>query len=557
MSEIFRNPPSIHNSDVDDSFETEKNGKSSMEKESNVEKFTSLSEVSQSSLSNTQSHSNSLLDETFKYMKAAEELEPLNPKQEKKLRWKLYFTVLAMVMLLDMMLYIDKATLSYSSILGLFDDTHITKNQYNDLNTIFYVGYIVGQIPGHLLLQRFPVGKFVATSTALWTIIIFLHCTAYNFGGLMALRFFLGVVESSLLPTMEATLGMFFPHNELIFLQPIFYISCYGCNIPAGFIAYGVQYATHTVSPWKLFMIIVGGITFFMTLWLFFYYPDNPTKARFLTKSERLHTVDRVRRNNNSGIESKKFKKYQVFEALKEPVTWLFALHVFTNQLANNLAYQQNLLFTSLGVSNLNSTLVSVANSGYNCVSSVLATYFMTLIVNQSAFHGALWYIPCLAGGIASVAIPWDRKIGELAAIIIASNFGIPFIISLGWMSATCSGYTKKLTRGVLFMIAYAIANIIGPQMWQSHDAPRYYPAWIVQIVVSWSVSPAILLTIRWILVRQNEKRRSLREQNHEEKISKTLVEFVDSSGNPTSGFIDNSMLDLTDQENLMFIYPL
>ncbi|EPX73602.1 cysteine transporter [Schizosaccharomyces octosporus yFS286] len=557
MSELFRNPPSIHSSDVDDSLRTENEGKNSIEKEKGEEKFTTLSQVSQSVYSDTQNHSMSLLDETFKYMKEAKELEPLSHRQEKKLRWKLYFTILAMVMLLDMMLYIDKATLSYSSVLGLFGDTHITKDQYNNLSTIFYVGYIIGQIPGHLLLQRFPVGKFVAISTALWTLIIFLHCTAYNYGGLMALRFFLGLVESSLLPTMEATLGMFFPHEELVYLQPIFYISCYGCNIPAGFIAYGVQYATHTVPPWKLFMIIVGGITFFMTIWLFFYYPDNPTKARFLTKNERLYTIDRVRKNNKSGIESKKFKKYQVTEALKEPVTWLFALHVFTNQLANNLAYQQNLLFTSLGVSNLNSTLVSVANSGYNCVSSILATYFMSLIVNQSGFHGALWYIPCLAGGIASVTIPWSHKIGELAAIIIATNFGIPFIISLGWMSATCAGYTKKLTRGVMFMIAYAVANIIGPQMWQGRDAPRYYPAWIVQIVVSWSISPAILLIIRWILVRQNKKRQALREQNSEEKISKTWVEYLDSSGNPTAGFVDNTMLDLTDQENLMFIYPL
>ncbi|EPY51244.1 cysteine transporter [Schizosaccharomyces cryophilus OY26] len=558
MSEIFRNPPSIHQNDVDDSFDVEKDANVSMEKEKNIEQFTVLSDVSKDSHSSTErSILNPLFDETFKYMQVAKDLEPLSPKQDKKLRWKLYFSVLAMVMVLDMMLYIDKATLSYSSILGLFEDTHITKDQYNNLNTLFYVGYIIGQIPGHLLLQRFPVGKFVAGSTALWTIIIFLHCTAYNYSGLMALRFFLGLVESTLLPTMEATLGMFFPHNELTFLQPVFYISCYGCNIPAGFIAYGVQYATNTVSPWKLFMIIVGGLTFFMTLWLFFYYPDNPAKARFLTKAERLYTVDRVRRNNNSGIESKRFKKHQVIEALKEPVTWLFALHVLTNQLSNNLAYQQNLLFTSLGVSNLNSTLVSVANSGYNCVSSMLATYLMSLIVNQSAFHGAFWYIPSIAGGIASVAMSWNHKIGELAAIIIASNFGIPFIISLGWMSATCAGYTKKLTRGVLFMIGYAVANIIGPQMWQSHDAPRYYPAWIAQIVVAWSVSPMILLIIRWILVRKNNERRRLREQNSEEKLSKTWVEFVDSSGNPTSGFIDNSMLDLTDQENLMFVYPL
>jgi hypothetical protein len=35
---------------------------------------------------------------------------------------------------------IDKSTLSYASILGLFEETGINSSQYNNLNTMFYVG---------------------------------------------------------------------------------------------------------------------------------------------------------------------------------------------------------------------------------------------------------------------------------------------------------------------------------------------------------------------------------------------------------------------------------
>jgi hypothetical protein len=35
---------------------------------------------------------------------------------------------------------IDKSTLGYAAILGLFEETGITKAQYNDLGTFFYVG---------------------------------------------------------------------------------------------------------------------------------------------------------------------------------------------------------------------------------------------------------------------------------------------------------------------------------------------------------------------------------------------------------------------------------
>ena len=35
---------------------------------------------------------------------------------------------------------IDKATLSAATLLGVFTSTHINKTQYNNLNTLFYVG---------------------------------------------------------------------------------------------------------------------------------------------------------------------------------------------------------------------------------------------------------------------------------------------------------------------------------------------------------------------------------------------------------------------------------
>lgn len=89
-------------------------------------------------------------------------------------------------------------------------------------------GYIVAQLPGHYLMQRLPLGKFVSVSIFLWSVIIFLHCTAKNFGGLVPLRFFLGVTEAVLVPAMEVTMSMFFTPTEFAEVQPIWWISCMG-----------------------------------------------------------------------------------------------------------------------------------------------------------------------------------------------------------------------------------------------------------------------------------------------------------------------------------------
>ncbi|EEB09118.1 allantoate permease [Schizosaccharomyces japonicus yFS275] len=447
------------------------------------------------------------VDAAYELLREAESLDPITPKEEKRLKFKLYTFVFGLVFIIDLMLFIDKATLSYASILGLFEDAHINSDQYNNMNTIFYVGYIIAQWPGHCLL---------------W----------------------------------EATMSMFFTLEEQALVQPIFWVSCLGSNIPAGFIAYGVQYINSSLHPWRIFMFITGGFTFFLSIWAVFYYPDNPMTAHFLTRTERIRIIVRVKESTKSSIEQKVFKKEQFYEALRDPISWLFAVQSFTLMLSNNLAYQQNLLFTSLNISNLNSTLVGVASAGFDIVCCIISTFLMSIFRSQSAIFASFWCLPAIAGGIVAVALPWSNKLGILLGIILASPFGITYIIALGWSMSSTAGYTKKLTRSAMYMIAYAVANIIGPQLWQSRDSPRYYPAWIVQIVVAWTITPIILFVIRFILARRNNERRALQAEKAEAD-NKMFVDAVDKNGNPIRTEIDVTMLDLTDLENKKFIYPL
>ncbi|KAJ5888728.1 permease of the major facilitator superfamily [Penicillium taxi] len=501
-------------------------------------------------------------DATLRFVEENEHCAPLTLEEEKKVQRKLYLHVVFLVFVINLVLFIDKSTLSYASILGLYEGTHIDDTKYNNLNTIFYVGYTVSQWPGNYLLQRLPFGKFIATTILTWSILIFLHCAASSYGGLIVLRFFLGAVESVVVPALEMTLGMFFTRKEQSTIQPIFWIACMGANIPAGFIGYGLLFTHSTVLPWKFFMIITGGLTLILSVYSWFFYPNNPAEAWFLTLPEKFYAVKRVHDSTQSSIEQKQFKKSQFIETLRDPVSWLFGLQTFTLMLSNNLAYQQNLLFVSLGVSNLGSTLVSVASGGFSVICCIIAAVLLKLFPGKIAYWGTFWCIPAVAGGIGMVALPWSNKLGLLACLILAGGtFGITYILSLGWTSSSASGYTKKLTRNVIFMIAYGIANIVSPQIWTANAAPRYYAAWIAQIVISWVGTPAILLLIRFILVRRNRERAIWVEDQHKLGFQgEGYVERIDG-GNDGHGVVkakvDQALLDLTDMENKYFVYPL
>lgn len=490
-------------------------------------------------------------DVTLEFLEKYDSKVPIiTSEQEKKLSRKVTWIIVSLTSFINLILYSDKATASYASILGLWEDIGLTQGQYNNSNTLFYVGFIVGQL-NIILVQKYPIGRIVTIMTALWCVIIFLHCTASNYQGFYVLRFFLGFVESVALPCLNSTMGQFLTADEKAATAPIFYSTCVGVTIPVGFIAFGIMHANSEVALWKLFMIIIGSCTFLLTIFVFYLYPNNPTDAKFLTTEEKVWVIRRVQQSTLSSIEQKIIKKHQVIEAVKDPISWLFGAFFLLQQLANNLPYQQTILFASIGdITTLDSTLVSVASGGFAVICCILATTFLLFYKNYTAFSVVFWTIPSFVGSIAMVAIPFDRKIALLAMLCMASPaFGVPWILMFSWNSTTCSGYTKKLTRNAIVMFFFCVANLISPQLWQPKDAPRYVPAWIVQIVLSFSIAPLIAIVI-WYILRKRNLERLANLEKEEEKYGLIEVEGETIKANI-------AMLDLTDHENKTFIYPL
>ena len=62
--------------------------------------------------------------------------------------------------------------------------------------------------------------------------------------------------------------------------------------------------------------------------------PDSPVHAKMLTKEEKIAAIERVR-DDQGGVENKKFKKEQLIEALLDIRTWLIVVITFTSKLTS------------------------------------------------------------------------------------------------------------------------------------------------------------------------------------------------------------------------------
>lgn len=72
-------------------------------------------------------------------------------------------------------------------------------------------------------------------------------------------------------------------------------------------------------------------------------------------------------------------------------------------------------------------------------------------------------------------------------------------------------------------MIAFSVANIIGPQLFQAYSAPDYHPAKIV-ILVTQCLCVPLTLFIGWMLKCENLKR----DENQTQEVDD--VEFLDKT---------------------------
>lgn len=131
-----------------------------------------------------------------------------------------------------------------------------------------------------------------------------------------------------------------------------------------------------------------------------------------------------------------------------------------------------------------------------------------------------------------------SNNIGRLLGYYLTNSSPTGFVALLSLISTNVAGYTKKTTVAALYLIGYCVGNIIGPQTFQPEDAPQYVPAEIT-IIVCGGVSVLLLWFIRWWYVRENAKKRQIRESPGYVKME------------------NQEWMDLTDKENHEFVYSL
>lgn len=231
-----------------------------------------------------------------------------------------------------------------------------------------------------------------------------------------------------------------------------------GCaSIIGSVMSWGFQHYPpgRTFASWQIMFLVIGCITMFFGGLVILLLPDNPMSAKRLSHAEKVAAVERLR-ENQTGVENKHFKPYQVWQSFCDPQTWLLSLITIAASVPNGAVGSfQSIIINGLGYTERQTTLLQIPG-GVIAVASVLIATQCAARYNTRAIMIITWsLIGGILGGSLLAFLPEDSKSGKLAGNYLTHVVGAFLPCAYSFAAANQAGHTKKVSCPISHLSSY------------------------------------------------------------------------------------------------------
>ena len=210
-------------------------------------------------------------------------------------RRRVALRLLPFVFLIYVVNYIDRVNVSFAN-LRMSTDLGFSDRVYGLGVGVFYLSYILFEIPGAIAVERWSARRWMARIMISWGVITILTGFVRNAEQFYIARFLLGLAESSFFPGMIVYLTHWFRLRERSQA-----IACLYCAVPAasliGSPVAGWLLGVHwfLLAGWRWLFILEGIPAIVVGVTTLFYLTDWPAQARWLPEDEREWLSDELR----------------------------------------------------------------------------------------------------------------------------------------------------------------------------------------------------------------------------------------------------------------------
>jgi len=393
--------------------------------------------------------------------------------EEARLVRKIDKRLLPMLWLMYIFNYLDRTNIGNAKTGGMQKDLALTSSEYSLVLSIFFVGYLLNEIPCNMLLARSKPSIFLPCIMLAWGGMSIGAKGVTSLGGMVAFRFVLGLVEAGFFPGVMLLLSCWYKPKELSKRIALFYTASLMSGAFGGLLAGGIitgMEGLGNTRGWKWLFIIEGLITVCIAAVSFLVLPNYPSTTKWLTEDERRLAVARLaRREDGAAILS---HKAAFIEAFKDPKTYLFMIMYNITNSVGTISYFFPTLMNSLGYTGRTAQFMTVP---IYCVALVVAvglgwnadrTGRKAYHVMGAALMGVISFVICLS--VKNNAVRYAFICFGGAGIWTA----VPILLS--WIVIMFDGREKRAVCIAAINGVGNLSSVYGSFFWPSKDAPRY-----------------------------------------------------------------------------------
>ncbi|KAK4702076.1 hypothetical protein P7C70_g4146, partial [Phenoliferia sp. Uapishka_3] len=360
-----------------------------------------------------------------------------------------------------------------------------TSNQYNVSLVVFFVGYVITEIPSNILLKRLRPSRWIPAIMIVWGITMTLMGIVKSYGGLVAARFCLGLAESGLFPGICFYLTMWYKRDEANFRISLFFSAATLAGAFGGLLAFGISKMSGIggKNGWSWIFIVEGSLTFCVACVSPFVIDDFPEQSRFLSPSEKVFVVQRLKEDQGASGEAPfawghlwaAATDWLMYVVLKR--VWMYSLiYIGVAEPLYSLSLFIPTIIANLGTfTKPQASLLSTPPFFLAFIITLLSALYSDKIKNRGKFN-IFWMLIAVIGfaielGVNPKTSPGVAYFGLFLCVGAVS----PCISNtISWIGVNCGPtYKRACGMGMMFTLGNS-GGIVSSFVYFKQDAPRY-----------------------------------------------------------------------------------
>ncbi|KAJ5332394.1 uncharacterized protein N7506_006177 [Penicillium brevicompactum] len=417
-------------------------------------------------------------------------------------------------MFLFLLAFLDRINIGNARLQGLEKDLGMEGHDYNIALFIFFIPYILFEVPSNLVLRKVPPSWWLSGIMFLWGIStisnvpkswialtftgIITTCqgVTQSFGGLVACRFLLGVFEAGFMPGCIYLIAMYYKRHELQWRLNVFFSASILAGAVSGLLAYAIAKMDGVAgySGWRWIFIIEGLATVAAAIAAKFLIVDWPEQSTFLNDQEREAQMNR-------------FDKPAIKRTFTDIKLYLGPIMYFG---IVNTGYATSFftptILKQLGWTSVRAQVMSIP---IYLVATVIA--LTTAFASDRLRHRFAFTITgCIIATIGYVlllcqsSVPVGARYFALYAITGGGYMTQPIL--MGWLSNNMAGHYKQSIASAMQIGFGNCGGLVASNVFFDSEAPTYVTGFGVSLGMVWICGVACVVFFAY-LHRENRNR--------------------------------------------------